>query len=290
MPDAPADQPVLYTQSGSVAWLTLNRPEVRNAQNGALLYALDSAFQRAALDDSVSVIVLKGAGSSFSAGHDIGKGRDADVSFPRRTLWSDHVGKPDNEARLHRESEIYMEFCWRWRDLPKPTIAMVQGACLGGGLMLAWICDLIIASDDAYFADPVVLAGAPGVEFFAHPWEMGSRFAKEFLYLGEPVSARRAYEVGMVNRVVAREELEPATEAIALKIAAKPRFALTLAKKIVNASEEAKGLRAGINQAFGFHLLAHAHSRDISGSAVMGLTPTDLRVKPKGDDGGRSDP
>jgi enoyl-CoA hydratase len=249
---------VLYEQQDHVALITLNRPEVRNAQNAALLYALDTEFQKAALDDSVSVVVLRGNGKAFSAGHDIGPTRDADVSYPRRTMWSDHVGKPTVESRLHWESEIYMEFSWKWRDLPKPTIAMVHGACIGGGLMLAWVCDLIVASEDAYFSDPVVLAGSPGVEFFCHPWQMGVRQAKEFLFLGERMSAQRAYEVGMVNRVIANDQLESETMEIARRIAAKPRFALTLTKKVVNASEEAMGVRFGVNHAFGYHLLSHA--------------------------------
>src|SRR5690606_6146455 len=100
----------------------------------------------------------------------------------------------------------------RWREVPKPTIAMVQGACVAGGLMLAWVCDLIVASDDAFFADPVVRMGIPGVEYFAHPYELNPRIAKEFLFLGERMSAERAYQMGMLNRVVSRDQLEEETD------------------------------------------------------------------------------
>ena len=103
--------------------------------------------------------------------------------------------------------EVYLGMCRRWREIPKPTIAMVQGACIAGGLMLAWVCDVIIAADDAFFADPVVRMGIPGVEYFAHPWVLGPRFAKEMLFTGDRFGARRAYELGMVNRVVPRAEL-----------------------------------------------------------------------------------
>ena len=103
--------------------------------------------------------------------------------------------------------EVYLGMCRRWRELPKPTIAMVQGACIAGGLMLAWVCDLIVASDDAFFADPVVRMGIPGVEYFAHPWVLGPRFAKEMLFTGDRFSAQRAYELGMVSRVVPRRDL-----------------------------------------------------------------------------------
>jgi len=151
------DSPVRYERRGAVAVVTMDRPEFRNAQNSKMTYALDRAFYRAAEDDEVKVVVLAGEGKHFSAGHDIGTpGRDADETFERKAgLWWDHVGKDGAASRYARESEVYLGMCRRWRDLPKPTIAMVQGACIAGGLMLAWCCDLVIASDDAFFADPV---------------------------------------------------------------------------------------------------------------------------------------
>src|SRR5690242_13830458 len=118
--------------------------------------------------------------------------------------------------------EVYLGMCRRWREIPKPSIAMVHGACIAGGLMLAWVCDLVLAAADAFFADPVVRMGIPGVEYFAHPWVMGPRFAKEFLFLGERVDARRAHELGMVNRVVARADLEASTLDLANRIATMP--------------------------------------------------------------------
>src|SRR5258708_28316728 len=123
-------------------------------------------------------------------------------------MWPAHVGKAGLESRVSRESEVYLELVRRWREIPKPTIAAVQGACIAGGLMLAWACDLLIAAETAFFADPVLRMGAPGVEYFAHPWQMGPRFAKEFLFLGERVDAARARELGMVNRVVPLQELD----------------------------------------------------------------------------------
>jgi enoyl-CoA hydratase len=159
-----------------------------------------------------------------------------------------------------RESELYLCMCRRWRDLPKPTIAMVQGACVAGGLMLAWVCDLVVASDDAFFADPVVRMGIPGVEYFAHPFAMPARVAKEMLFLGERMPAERAYQVGMVNRVVPREKLREETLAVAKRMAEMPRFALALAKKAVNQAEDRMGLRDSMDAAFALHHLAHAHN------------------------------
>ena len=202
------DTPVLYQVEGGIATLTMNRPDFNNAQNSQMTYALDACFRRAADDDSVKVIVLRGAGKHFSAGHDIGTpGRDINKPFERESLWWDHTNKPGSELLFAREQEVYLGMCRRWHDIPKPTIAMVQGACIAGGLMLAWICDVIVASDDAFFQDPVVRMGIPGVEYFAHVHELNPRIAKEFLFLGERMKADRAYMMGMVNRVVPRDEL-----------------------------------------------------------------------------------
>ncbi|HTJ37800.1 MAG TPA: enoyl-CoA hydratase [Dactylosporangium sp.] len=270
---------VLYRTEGPVAVITLHRPRYRNAQNSAMTYALDDAFSRAADDDEVKVVVLGGAGEHFSAGHDIGTpGRDVDVTFPRRAgLWWDHVGKPGAESRFARESEVYLGMCRRWRELPKPTIAMVQGACIAGGLMLAWCCDLIIAADDAFFADPVVRMGIPGVEYFAHPWVMGPRQAKEFLFLGERVPAERALSLGMVNRVVPRADLETSTMDIANRIATMPRLGLALTKKAVNQAEDLMGLRAGMDSVFGLHHVAHAHNAEVGGDSLAGQDARTMR-------------
>ena len=266
---------VVRTQrSGAIARITMNRPEYGNAQNSAMTYALDDAFYAAAADDEVKVIILAGAGKHFSAGHDIGTpGRDIDQSFARRAgLWWDHVGKDGAEHRLAREEEVYLGMCRRWRELPKPLIAQVHGACIAGGLMLAWICDLIVASDDAFFADPVVRMGIPGVEYFAHPWVMGPRQAKEFLFLGERVDAARALQLGMINRVVPRDQLEQEVTGIAM-----PRLGLALAKKAVNQAEDTMGLQVGIDSVFGLHHLAHAHNAETGTDALAGHTGRSMR-------------
>ncbi|GAA0733658.1 enoyl-CoA hydratase [Dactylosporangium roseum] len=274
-----AEEVVLYRTDGPVAVVTMHRPQYRNAQNSKMTYALDDAFYRAAEDDDVKVVVLAGAGKHFSAGHDIGTpGRDIDTTFERRAgLWWDHVGKPGAESRFARESEVYLGMCRRWRELPKPTIAMVQGACVAGGLMLAWCCDLVIAADDAFFADPVVKMGIPGVEYFAHPWVMGPRFAKEFLFLGERVDARRALALGMVNRVVPRDELETSTMDVARRIAQMPRLGLALAKKAVNQAEDLMGLRAGMDSVFGLHHVAHAHNAETGTDSLAGHDARSMR-------------
>jgi enoyl-CoA hydratase len=274
--DVPAaDNPVvLYRVDGSTAVITLNRPDYHNAQNSAMTYALDAALYRAADDDDVRVIVLAGMGRHFCAGHDIGTpDRDVHKSFDRRAgLWWDHVNKDGAESRYARESEVYLGMCRRWRELPKPTIAMVQGACIAGGLMLAWCCDLIVAADDAFFADPVVRMGIPGVEYFAHPFVMGPRAAKEFLFTADRVNAGRALQLGMVNRVVPRDSLASETMALAERIALLPRLGLALAKKAVNQVEDIMGLQTGMDSVFGLHHLAHAHNAEVGGDSLGGQT------------------
>jgi len=273
------EQVVTYERRGPVAFVMMNRPDYRNAQNSRMTYALDAAFSRAVDDAEVKVIVLGGAGRHFSAGHDIGTpGRDVDQSFERKAvMWWDHVDRDGGDQRFARESEVYMGMCRRWRDIPKPTIAMVQGACIAGGLMLAWVCDMIVASDDAFFSDPVVRMGIPGVEYFAHPWVMGPRAAKEFLFTGDRFDAERARELGMVNRVVAREDLEGDVTAIAERIAKMPQFGLALTKKAVNQAEDQMGMRTGMDSIFGLHHFAHSHNAEVSRDSLAGLDARGMR-------------
>ncbi|HQZ03310.1 MAG TPA: enoyl-CoA hydratase [Thauera sp.] len=265
------DEPVKYAVADGIATVTMSRTGFNNAQNSQMTYALDAAFRRAVDDDSVKVIVLRGEGKHFSAGHDIGTpGRDINKPFDRVNLWWDHTNKPGGEYLYVREQEVYLNMCRRWRDLPKPTIAMVQGACIAGGLMLAWVCDLIIASDDAFFQDPVVRMGIPGVEYFAHPYELNPRIAKEFLMTGDRMGAERAYQMGMVNRVVPREQLEAETYALAARVAKQPRMGLALTKQAINHVEDLQGKRTAMDAVFAWHHFAHTHNELLSGDKLGG--------------------
>ena len=266
------EQPVKYAVADGIASITMSRPDFNNAQNSQMTYALDAAFRQAVNDDAVKVIVLRGEGRHFSAGHDIGTpGRDINKPFERVHLWWDHTNKPGGEYLYAREQEVYLNMCRRWRELPKPTIAMVQGACVAGGLMLAWVCDLIVASDDAFFQDPVVRMGIPGVEYFAHPYVLNPRIAKEFLMTGDRMGAERAWQMGMVNRVVPRAELEAATYALAARVAAQPRMGLALTKQAINHVEDLQGKRSAMDATFAWHHFAHTHNELISGDRLGGF-------------------
>ena len=263
---------VRYEVVNSVAWVTMNRPQYHNAQNGRMTYLLDDAFKRAVADDDVKVIVLSGEGKHFSAGHDIGTPeRDVHLSQERVTMWYDHANKEGGEFLYVREAEAYLGMCRRWREIPKPTIAAVQGACIAGGLMLAWVCDLIVATDDAYFSDPVVRMGIPGVEYFAHPYELNPRIAKDFLFTGNKMGAERAYQMGMVNQISSRDTLRDDVTELAMKIAAMPRLGLALTKQAINNVEDLQGKRSAMEAAFAWHHFTHVHNDLTTGNKLGGM-------------------
>ena len=257
-----------------IARIRLNRPDRANAQDTELLYELNEAFDRAAHDNDVRVIILAAEGKHFSAGHDLGETDSAAAMARHRTVGTMcGFGCAGAEAQMAREEEIYTGFCERWRNIPKPTIAAVQGKCIAGGLMLAWPCDLIIASDDASFADPVVSFGVGGVEWFHHVYELGTRKAKEILFTGDSISAADALQLGMVARVVPRDELQEATLAMARKIASKSRFALKMTKLAINGVVDAGGRDVAMQNAFHLHQLAHTHNLKVFS---MLIDPTGL--------------
>lgn len=265
-------QYIAYETRDDVAWIWLDRPQYSNAQNYRLLNQLDHAFRRAVEDDTVRVIVLGARGKHFSAGHDIGT-PEKDRHLPRERihLWPNHLTRDGAEAQYVLEQDAYLGLCRRWQDIPKPMIAMVQGACVAGGLMLANVCDIIVASDDAFFQDPVVRMGVPGVEYCAHMIDLPPKIAREFMYLGLRMSAERAAGFGMVNRVVPREQMETEVATIASQIAKQPAFGLTLTKQAMNFIEDQRGKRASMDAVYHMHHLAHAHNQVISGNLVAGL-------------------
>lgn len=268
----PETSPVAYEVTDGTAYITLNRPEFRNAQNSVMTYSLDNAFIKATEDKDVTVIVLRANGKHFSAGHDIGTPeRDFDKHYDyKATLWWNHADRTAADQRLAREIEVYQGMCNRWRAIPKPVIAQVHGACIAGGLMLAWICDFIVASEDAFFSDPVVKMGIPGVEYFAHAYVLGPRRAKEILYTGRRFTAAEAKEWGMLNHVVPREELQAKVDEIAGEMKAMPPMGLMLAKKAVNICEDQMGLGNSLNSVFGWHHFAHSANAEASGGDSLG--------------------
>jgi enoyl-CoA hydratase len=255
--------------------IVLNRPEKRNAQNHTMTNELNDAFTAAAADPDVKVILLAAEGPHFSSGHDqTNRGANSDI----RTVgtWFDYDA-PGIEGQMSRTREAYFDMCWRWRNIPKPIIAAAQGKTIGGGLPLLWVCDIIVASDDASFADPTVHASVNGVEYFGHPWEFGPRKAKELLFTSDYLSAEEARQIGMVNQVVPLDQLEETVLKMARKIALKPSLGLKLAKEAVNGMLDAQGQYNALRAAFSLCTIGHAQQQ-IVGKPADGYGPGFMNV------------
>jgi enoyl-CoA hydratase len=246
-PDHPAEPTVRYEVDGAIATVTMDRPEVANAQNSALIDELDRAFDLAEADDAVRVVILAGAGRHFSSGHDL----KALVGEAEADEWRRMRETP--EGKFRHEQVMYYGRCLRIHDFPKPTIAAVQGSCIAAGLMLACMCDLIVAADDAVFQNPVLRMTGAGVELLVEPWELGVRKAKEFLFTGDKIDAAEAWRLGLVNKVVPAAELMQAARALAERIALVPPATARTVKDSLNHAWDLMGKR----DSFKYHFMAH---------------------------------
>lgn len=246
------------TQEGTVLTITVDRPEVLNAQSRIMREELDHAFDNARNDDSVKVVIISGSGDHFSAGHDLGSPQE--MEDRERRPYS-----PGTAGEYERSWQQNVANTFRWRDFPKPTIAQVHGYCIMGGIILATSCDLIIASEDARFSDRTVRWGGPHVQFASLPWEIGVRKAKEYLFTGDWITADEAEKLGLVNRVVPIEKLEEETMTLAQRIALQDPFALRLSKASLNQLQDEMGYRNSIISGFHNHALGLAHRREIYG-------------------------
>lgn len=251
-------QAVHFEVADPVATITMNRPEVANAQDTAMIDELDAAFTEAEADDKVRVIVLAAAGRHFSSGHDLkgllGHDRSNDDGT-QNDRWIAMRATP--EGKFLHEKTMYFDRSVRIHDCRKPTIAAVQGSCVAAGLMLACMCDLIVASDDARFSNPVLKMTGAGVELLVEPWELGIRKAKEFLWTGETIDAQEAWRLGLVSRVVARDELAQRTRELAERIALVPPVTAQAVKDTINHTAELMGQRASWKYHFMVHHWVH---------------------------------
>jgi enoyl-CoA hydratase/carnithine racemase len=247
MPTAEAGPPVLYDVDGHVATITMNRPDVANAQNTDLIDGIDAALDRADADDEVRVVILAGKGKHFSSGHDLKEL----VGQAEPDSWARLRETP--EGKLRHEQVMYYGRCKRLHDFRKPTIAAVQGSCVAAGLMLACMCDLIVAADTATFQNPVLRMTGAGVELLVEPWELGIRKAKEFLWTGQTLDAAEAWRLGLVNRVVPADELMDRTRELAATIALVPPTTAQVVKDSINHVADLMGQE----QSWKYHFMAH---------------------------------
>ena len=245
---------------GRIARIMLNRPEARNAQNRGMLVELHAAFLRAEADDEVRVVILGGTGPMFTSGHDLGSAASRDELVNHQS-WKENGGTRKGAERLMlQEWHHFFENTRRWRNLRKITVAQVHGPVFAAGLMLMWACDLIVAADDVVFADVVgSRLGMCGVEYFAHPWELGPRKAKELLLTGDALTADDAHALGMVSKEFPEADLEERTIEFARRIAERPTMTSLLIKESVNQSQDNMGFYNALNACFTLHELNHAH-------------------------------
>ncbi|HXY94641.1 MAG TPA: enoyl-CoA hydratase [Acidimicrobiia bacterium] len=264
---------------GLIARIMLNRPESRNAQNRGLLVELNDAFLAAEADDQVRVVILGGTGPIFSSGHDLG----SKEAIAERTDGTRHPSTQINggtrkgaESLMLQEWHYFFENTKRWRNLRKITVAQVQGTVYAAGLMLMWACDLIVAADNARFADVVgTRLGMCGVEYFAHPWEFGPRKTKELMLTGDAIDVEEAHQLGMVSKIFPVDELTDRTLEFARRIAALPTMTALLIKESVNQTVDNMGFQNALAACFTMHELNHAHWAWVHGGGMPAGLPDD---------------
>ena len=227
---------VLYEVDGPIARIILNWPEKANAQSSDMVWQVDACLDDAEVDSTVKVVVIKGNGKGFCAGHAMG-GPDV---YPEFTASQDAIGSNWIGSR-----RLFLWPTLRFFEFPKPMIAQVHGYALGGGTYWALLPDITIASDDAYFQMPLVQGlGFPGGETMIEPWVfMNRKRAAEYLYTAQTLTAGEACSMGLVNRVVPSDALEKTVEEMAARIARAPLSTLMGTKSLLVRAWEAMGMR-----------------------------------------------
>jgi len=214
--------------------------------------------------------VLKANGKHFSAGHDMtGSDEALSENGEKKSATGLDWKERGLQAIYEWETIHYLGYSRQWRDVPKPSIAAVQGQCIAGGLMLCWPCDLIVAADNAKFSDPVVRMGIGGVEYHGHTWEVGPRKAKEMLFTAQAFTAEEAERLGMVNRVVPLDDLVDETMALAEQISEMHPFALAQAKRAVNQTMDVQGFYTALQSVFDIHQTGHGNAMTVGGYPVL---------------------
>jgi enoyl-CoA hydratase len=263
-------QDVQYERRADVARIVMNRPRYRNAQSRRLIGELDRAFAEAAADPEVRVIVLGGAGPSFSAGHDLGTPDEREHS--EREPIPASVG-----GRTGWSWDWYSEPILRWRELPKPTIAEIHGHCIYAGWAVASAMDIVVAADDSLIVPHLA-------EYFSLPWIVGPRKAREILIRNRRIDATEALALGLVNEVVPLDELEDRTMALAKEIAENDPFTMRTVKGAMNAFEDSLGFRATVRSAQSLNMLMYVDGQEDADAAQRSRVGQALSRGAKGDD------
>lgn len=238
------------TVDGAVATITLDRPEAANALDAASIDELDACLDQIETDEAIAVVVLRAEGKHFCAGHDLKE------ILAGEEHWAERRATP--EGRLRHELARYWAPMVRLRDTRPITIAAVQGACSAAGLMLACMCDLIVAADDARFSNPVARMSGVGVELLVEPWEVGPRKAKELLLLAQTWDAATAERLGLVNQLVGRDVLWDEARRMADDVALVPPLTAEAIKRSINGMLDRMGQRDSWQLHFWMHQFVSA--------------------------------
>ena len=259
-------QDILYAAQDGVGVITLNRPQYRNAQSWRMLDEIDQAFDLARADESVRVVVMRGAGGVFSTGHDLGT---PEGNTYRAERMRPGVASYDNFKKYN------LDLLLKWRNFPKPTVALVEGYCIYAGWMLAAAMDVVFAAEDAQF-----LGGF--VEYNTIPWDIGIRRAKELVFESRFISAAEAASFGLVNRVLPAADLERETLAWARRVAENSPEALRMAKIQMNKAQDAQGFTNAVEDSLGdYQAMMHMPGLQMRMEGERRLATVDLAVKGK---------
>lgn len=258
-------QDILYERDGAIGVITLNRPAYRNAQGYRMLDEIDAAFDLAKADKAVAVLLIRGSGGVFSTGHDLGTEEGQEY---RRNLGAE----PGIE--IYDQFKKYnLDLLLKWRNFPKPTVAMVEGYCIYAGWMLAAAMDVIFAADTAEF-----LGGF--VEYNTIPWDIGIRRAKELLFESRFIPAEEAARYGFVNHVLPAADLERETYAWARRVAENSPGALRMAKIQMNKAQDAQGFTNAMEDSLGDYVaMKSMPGFDMRVEGQNRLATVDLAVK-----------
>lgn len=227
---------ILYNVDGPIATITLNRPHYKNAQGYRLLDEVDAAMDKAKDDKAVRVVIVRGSGGHFSSGHDLGT--------PEAEEYRKSLGAEPGIETYDQFKKYNLDLLLKWRNHPKPTIAMVEGYCIYAGWMLAACLDVVFAANDTLF-----LAGF--FEYMSVPWDIGIRRAKELCFESRFISAEEAAQYGFVNRVFPGNDLERETYAYANRVAENVPKALRFAKLQMNKAQDIQGYTNALEDSLG---------------------------------------
>ncbi|HEX5377142.1 MAG TPA: enoyl-CoA hydratase-related protein [Phenylobacterium sp.] len=256
---------ILYAAADGVGVITLNRPHYRNAQDYRMLDEIDQAFDLARADEDVRVVLIRGSGGHFSTGHDLGT--------PEGLAYRKAKGAKPGIQTYDQFKHYNLDLLLKWRNFPKPTMAMVEGYCIYAGWMLAAAMDVVFADEGAEFL--------PGfVEYMSIPWDIGVRRAKEVVFESRFLSADEAARYGLVNRVLPAADLERETFAYARRVAENSPEALRMAKIQMNKAQDAQGFTNAVEDSLGDYVaMMNMPGGEMRVEGLRRLTTVDLAVR-----------